>query len=81
MPEYPDYLEFHENYDCSVINKNVTILFNYIEDKKRGVYGRAKARMEDCQSADECGIHDKSGGYQWNKCPIHGKTINQIYNR
>ena len=81
MSEYPDYLDFNENYDCPVINKNVTILFNYIEDKKRGVYGRTNAKMEGCQSANECGVQDKSGGYQWNKCPIKGKSIKQIYNR
>lgn len=81
MPQKPDYLYFNENYDCPVINKNVTIRFNYIEDKKRGVYGRPEAKMEGCQSATECGVQDKSGGRQWNKCPIHGKTINQIYNR
>lgn len=66
-----------EGYECSLINKEVEITFHYIEDKKRNI--KTEGKMEYCNSTEECGVQDKSGGLDWDKCPIRGKTMKQLY--
>lgn len=69
---------FYAEYDCPVVNKTVKIGFNYAEYPSGH---RTKALMEKCDSAQLCGVKKISKMTEtcdWSKCPISGKTIEQI---
>ena len=63
---------------CKKINTNVIITLHHIEDPKKGI--KTEGKMEDCDSAINCGVLSNSGNYEWTKCPNFQKPLKEIVN-
>lgn len=61
---------------CPTINENAAMVFNSFEDKKKGI--KLDPIMENCDSADKCGVEDEKGGIDMSRCPFNGRKLSSF---
>ena len=69
-----EYMQVH----CKLIKEEVELTLHSITDPGKST--TTESTMEDCDSTRHfnCKVRSDAGGYDWIKCPLSGKTAEQI---